>query len=294
MSEYPVNVVPAPMAATIRPPRTRAAGTSGDGYATAQEAAGTVAPQDGVDTLLTVIVPVYNEAATVDELLRRVVGVALDLQVIVVDDGSTDGTTTILERWEGHPLVELLAHACNRGKGAAIRTALEQVRGRYTIVQDADLEYDPADYARLLQPLLAGDADAVYGSRYVKPASVGNARPTNARAAAGRPPWSVFRAGVCALNLATRRLYGARLTDEATCYKVFPTEALRAMRLVCERFEFCPEVTAKACRMGLRIAEVPVRYSPRGMAEGKKIRWRDGVEALVTLWRWRKWEPGRR
>lgn len=261
-----------------------------------------LAERNGFDVLLTVIVPVYNEAATIDALLRRVAAVPLDMQVIVVDDASNDGTVGILERWEGHPLVELLAHSRNRGKGAAIRTGLEQARGRYTIVQDADLEYDPRDYLRLLAPLLAGEADVVYGSRYLRTGSrirenSGEAAPDTISLAATRtltspatPPWSLFRVGVCALNAATRRLYGARLTDEATCYKLFATEALQAMRLECERFEFCPEVTAKACRMGLRIAEVPVRYSPRGMAEGKKIRWRDGVEALTTLWRWRRWK----
>ncbi|HVA48840.1 MAG TPA: glycosyltransferase family 2 protein [Pirellulales bacterium] len=256
-----------------------------------------LAGRDGYDALLTVIVPVYNEAATVDELLRRVVDVPLEIQVIVVDDGSSDGTTAILERWEGHPLVELLAHTRNRGKGAAVRTALEHARGRYAIVQDADLEYDPRDYLRLLEPLLAGEADVVYGSRYLNERSrirenSGRGRGTLTSSATGlapTPPWTTFRVGVCALNVATRWLYGTRLSDEATCYKLFRTETLRAMRLECERFEFCPEVTAKACCMGLRISEVPVGYHPRGAAQGKKIRLRDGIEALKTLWRWRKW-----
>lgn len=251
-------------------------------------------------SLLTVIVPVYNEAATVNELLRRVVAVRLDMQVIVVDDGSSDGTTAALERWEGQPRVELLAHTRNRGKGAAIRTALEQARGRFTIVQDADLEYDPRDYERLLAPMLAHEADVVFGSRYLRrpgrdrsEISVGSAHPTGAEPLnttyPARQPWNTFRLGVCLLNVATRWLYGARLTDEATCYKAFSTDVLRSMALECERFEFCPEVTAKACCLGLRIVEVPVRYSPRDLTEGKKIRWRDGWEALWTLWRWRKW-----
>lgn len=232
--------------------------------------------------LLTVIVPVYNEAATIDELLRRVIAIPLDMQVVVVDDGSSDATTSVLEGWEGHQFVELLAHSRNRGKGAAIRTGLDHARGRFIIVQDADLEYDPADYHRLLAPLLEGAADVVYGSRYAK-STVGNAHPTK--------PWSLFRLGVCLLNIAARWLYSVRLSDEATCYKVFSTESLRAMRLECERFEFCPEVTAKACRMGLRIVEVPVGYSPRGVADGKKIRCRDGWQALKELWRWRDWMP---
>lgn len=284
MREYPINAVIAPQSATIGTcpacvAEARAMGTGADAYAT--PIAGNQSRTNHQGVLLSVIVPVYNEAATIDQLLRRVVEVPLDMQVIVVDDGSTDGTTTILERWEGHPLVELLAHARNRGKGAAIRTGLEHARGRYTIVQDADLEYDPADYARLLAPLVSGEADAVYGSRYMKPSADG----PNSK----RPPWSLFRVGVCALNVAAGRLYGARLSDEATCYKLFATETLRAMRLECERFEFCPEVTAKACRMGLTICEIHVRYLPRGMADGKKIRWRDGVKALKTLWRYRNW-----
>ncbi len=237
--------------------------------------------------LLSVIVPVYNEAATIDELLRRVVSSPVEKQVIVVDDGSTDGTLEVLERWEGHPQVELLAHARNRGKGAAMRTGLEQARGRYTLVQDADLEYDPGDYPRLLAPLLAGEADVIYGSRSLCRGVVETAADYNP---APRHPWSVLRLGVCALNVAARCLYGTRLSDEATCYKLFATNALKAMRLECERFEFCPEVTAKACRMGLRILEVPVHYVPRGRSDGKKIRWRDGLTALRTLWRWRHWE----
>jgi dolichol-phosphate mannosyltransferase len=234
---------------------------------------------DPVAALLTVIIPACNEEHTVDGLLHAVMAAPGDKQVIVVDDASTDATAEIASCWaKEHPCCELLRHEVNRGKGAAIRTALAHARGQYTIIQDADLEYDPADYPRLLEPLLAGKAQVVYGSRYLAPAIQ------------GRPPLT-FRWGVSALNLAVRALYGARLTDEATCYKVFPTALLRAMDLRCERFEFCPEVTAKACRMGLKILEVPIRYRPRTIAEGKKVRWRDGWEALRTLWRWRRWNP---
>ena len=232
-------------------------------------------------SLLTVIIPVFNEAQTIDQLLRSVLAAPYNKQLIVVDDGSTDGTTEILERWEGHPQVELLAHSKNRGKGAAIRTGLEQARGRFTIVQDADLEYDPCDYPRLIEPLVSGQAQVVYGSRYLRSDRRGSRQ------------WSLFRCGVAALNACVRVLYGARLSDEATCYKAFPTEVLRAMDLECERFEFCPEVTAKACRLGLKIVEVPVTYHARTVQQGKKIRWRDGWEALKTLWRWRKWRPKR-
>jgi prepilin-type N-terminal cleavage/methylation domain-containing protein len=226
-----------------------------------------------------VIVPVLNEARTIDEVLRHVLAAPYDKQVIVVDDGSTDGTVGVLETWEGHPNVDLLAHSKNRGKGAAIRTGLEHARGRFTIIQDADLEYDPQDYPRLIEPLLSGEAQVVYGSRNL-----------DRRRARGRP-WSLFGLGVSLLNVCVRILYGIRVTDEATCYKAFPTAVLRAMDLECERFEFCPEVTAKACRMGLAIHEVPIAYDPRSVKQGKKIRWRDGWEAIETLWRWRNWNP---
>jgi glycosyltransferase involved in cell wall biosynthesis len=217
--------------------------------------------------LLTVIIPAYNEARTIGELVARVRDTPLPKQIIVVDDGSTDSTTAKLEAWP----VTVLTQPVNRGKGAAIRTGLEHAEGTYTIIQDADLEYEPQDYPRLLAPLLAGRADAVYGARRLR--------------------WSVGHFGVSVLNRLVRWLYGMRITDEATCYKIFRTHDLRAMDLRCERFEFCPEVTAKACRMGLRIVEVPIGYSPRTVSDGKKIRWRDGYEAIKTLWRWRNWQP---
>ena len=194
--------------------------------------------------LMTVIVPVFNEVATVEALLRRVGAAAPeDKQVIVVDDGSTDGTGEILDRWEEAGRIELVRHDRNRGKGAAIRSGLEYAQGRFTIIQDGDLEYDPADYERLLAPLLAGEADVVYGSRYLRrrgesgeAGGAGLAVRSQAgaweREGVGRQPgqrrnWSVFRAGVSVLNLAVRLLYGQRLTDEATCYKAFPTDVLR-------------------------------------------------------------------
>lgn len=228
-------------------------------------------------TLLTVIVPVYNEIRTVDELLRKVLSAPYRKQIIIVDDGSTDGTTEGLEKWRGNPYVEIVFHTRNRGKGTAIRTGLLHAYGCYTIIQDADLEYDPQDYPRLIEPLQSGVADAVYGSRYQS--GVGF-RWTS---------WSLFRLGVAILNVCVRFLYGIRLSDEATCYKAFPTSVLKAMGLECERFEFCPEVTAKAARLGLRIVEVPITYYGRTAEEGKKIRLRDGLAAIWTLWKWRKW-----
>ncbi|HZL37527.1 MAG TPA: glycosyltransferase family 2 protein [Tepidisphaeraceae bacterium] len=225
---------------------------------------------------LSVIIPAYNEIATIGELVTRVMAAPYPKQIIIVDDGSTDGTAAALAHWRDTPGLVILTHPTNLGKGHAIRTGLSHAHGVFTLVQDADLEYDPGDYARLLEPLLAGEADMVLGSRYLN----GGHRGVG---------W-FFRLGVHGLNWAVRVLYGIKLTDEATCYKVTRTAILRRMDLRCSRFEFCPEVIAKACRMGLRIVEVPVSYSPRGKSDGKKIRLRDGVAALRALWRWRQWE----
>jgi glycosyltransferase involved in cell wall biosynthesis len=231
--------------------------------------------------LLTVLVPAYNEAGTIEELLRRVLDAPpAEKQVVVVDDGSTDGTCEIVRGWELQGLVQVAPHDRNRGKGAAIQTGLAQARGAFTIVQDADLEYDPRDYEQLLGPLLVGNAQAVYGSRYLS---------TEGRVQ-GR--WRLLRHGVSLLNLWLRLLYGVRLTDEATCYKALPTALFRALDLQCRRFEFCPEVTAKLCRLGVPIHEVPIRYHPRSKRQGKKLRLRDGWGAVRELWRWRNWTPG--
>ena len=230
---------------------------------------------------LTVLVPAYNEARTIEELLRRVLDAPpVEKQVIVVDDGSTDGTWEIVSSWEQCGLVQLVRHHRNWGKGAALRTGLSQARGVFTIVQDADLEYEPRDYERVLKPLLAGKAQAVYGSRYL----------TVEARIQGR--WRLLRHGVSLLNLWVRVLYGVRLTDEATCYKALPTALLRSLDLQCQRFEFCPEVTAKLCRLGIPIVEVPIRYDPRSKKQGKKLRLRDGWAAIRELWRWRNWTPG--
>ena len=224
--------------------------------------------------LLTVLIPVYNEERTVEALLRRVAdGPYPGKEVIVIDDGSTDATPRLLEAWAGRPGFVLLRHDKNRGKGAAVRTGLPHARGEVTIIQDADLEYDPADYPRLVEPILRGEARAVYGSRYLDPGR--------------RLPWTRFRLGVVFFNLLVRLLYGRRLTDEATCYKAAATGLWRSLGLRAERFELCPEMTAKLCRRGVRIVEVPISYHPRGVRRGKKIGWRDAVQTAWTLLKWR-------
>lgn len=226
--------------------------------------------------LLSVIVPVFNEERTVRILLRKLLAGPYpypEKELIVVDDGSTDTTASVLQEFGDVAGVILLRHEHNLGKSSAIRTALLQARGEVTIIQDADLEYESQEIPRLVEIIRRREAEVVYGSRYLAPEMA--------------LPWTRFRLAVILLNGLVRLLYGQRVTDEATCYKAFRTSLLRDMNLQAKRFEFCPEVTAKACRMGRQIVEVPISYQPRSNAEGKKIRWADGFEAAWTLLRWR-------
>jgi dolichol-phosphate mannosyltransferase len=219
---------------------------------------------------VSVIVPVYNEAAHVDELLQAIHASPVRKEVIIVDDGSTDGTREKLQALPPMDDVTLVFHEKNCGKGAAIRTALAYARGEYVLIQDSDLEYDPQDYAALLRPLEGGTANVVYG---VRP---------------DRPERGLrFFLGAKLLTHLTNILYGAGIHDEATCYKVVRRSLLAQLQLQCHRFEFCPEVTAKLCRMGEKIAEVPITYNPRSAVEGKKIRHSDGWQAIWTLLRYR-------
>jgi dolichol-phosphate mannosyltransferase len=223
------------------------------------------------DRLLSVIIPVYNEAHSIELVIERVRATGLSTEIIVVDDGSTDDTFLRLSRLRSLSGLKLVRHQGNRGKGAAIRTGLKHATCEFVIVQDADTEYDPADYPALLQPLVTGKSNVVYGVR----------QGDNPR----RGPLLFF--GVKLLTLVTNLLYGCRIHDEATGYKAFRLSLLRRIELECERFEFCPEVTAKICRLGERIAEVPISYHPRTIQAGKKLRWTDGAWALLTLVRCR-------
>src|SRR3984893_13087033 len=217
---------------------------------------------------VSVIVPVYNELAHVDELLQAIHASPVKKEIIIVDDGSTDGTR---EKLQAMPLandVTVVFHEKNCGKGAAIRTALQYARGEYVLVQDSDLEYDPQDYPALLRPLEQSMANVVYG---VRP---------------DRPERGLrFFLGAKLLTHLTNLLYGAGIHDEATCYKVFRRSLILQIDLQCQRFEFCPEVTAKLCRMGEKIAEVPIAYAPRSAGERKKNRHSDGWLAIWTLLR---------
>ncbi len=226
---------------------------------------------------LSIIVPVYNERTVVERSLTQVLAAPLpenmEREVIVVDDCSTDGTTEILERLaREHPVIKLIRHDVNRGKGAAIRTALQYATGDFTLIQDADLEYDPAEYPKLLRPLIQGHADAVFGSRYL----------------AGEqtrvlPFWhSMINKG---LTLVFNMFSNLNLTDMETCYKVFRTDLLKSIPIRSDRFGFEPEIAMKSAKRRLRIYEVPISYHGRTYEEGKKIGWRDGIQALLTILR---------
>ena len=224
------------------------------------------------NTLLSVIVPAYNEAATIEELLRRLRMVPLDLQIIVVDDGSCDLTPALLRSAAERGAIELVVHPHNLGKGAAVRSGLGLVRGEVVVVQDADLEYNPADLPRLLDPIDRRVADVVYGSRFLD-----HHRTIDV--------W--HRLGNRALTMLCNILYGASLTDLETGYKAMRTDIARSLDVRAARWAIDPEVTAKILMQGHSIHEVPISYTPRGFKEGKKITWRDGLVVAATLVRCR-------
>ena len=214
---------------------------------------------------LSIVIPVYNERATIEEVLKRVQAVPLDKEVVVVDDGSTDGTGELLRSLHD-PGVRVIVQTPNRGKGAALRRGFAEARGAIVIVQDADLEYDPADYAQLLEPIERGVADVVYGSRFL-----------------GGPHRVLLfwhSVGNHLLSMLSNMLTNLNLTDVWTCYKVFRAEVLQSLTLREDRFGFEAEVTAKIARGHWRIYEVPISYHGRTYAEGKKITWKDGVRGV--------------
>jgi len=222
---------------------------------------------------LSVVVPVYNERNRIAEAIRciRAVDLGIPVEIVVVDDGSTDGTEQILRALEDST-VRVLCHDKNRGKGAALRTAFAEVTGDMVIVQDADLEYDPDDWPRLLHPMFKGKANVVYGSRF-----------TGERRNMLFWHW----VGNRFLSLTTNVLYNTTLSDMETCSKVIDREVVDSLVLTADRFDIEPEITAKILRGGHRIYEVPISYAGRDFSEGKKIGWRDGFVALWTLVKWR-------
>jgi glycosyltransferase involved in cell wall biosynthesis len=227
-------------------------------------------PPPGLE-LLSIIVPVFNEVRTVRAVIERLSSIALPIgrEILVVDDGSTDGTRGVLSdvKREG-AAVTVIEAARNAGKGSAIRLGLSQVSGTIVAIQDADLELDPQQLASLVQPIVARETDVVYGSRFLQGAS--------------SAPWMTVAANR-ALTGVTNLLYGSSLTDMETCYKVMRTEVARSLGLSANRFDIEPEITARLLRRGYRIRELPIRFDARSRAQGKKIGWRDGVRAVQVL-----------
>jgi glycosyltransferase involved in cell wall biosynthesis len=222
-------------------------------------------------TRVSFIVPAYNEAATIAEVLERVQALELDKQIIVVDDGSTDDTPLVLEDWAHHDGVHIIRQA-NRGKGAAIRAAIPLLDGDITVIQDADMEYDPAEVPELIGPITRGVADVVFGSR------LSGGRPQRAYLF-----WHLV--GNRFLSLLTSVLFNTTISDMETGYKAFRTEVLRSLDLREDDFAIEPEITAKVCKRDLRVYELPISYYGRSYAEGKKITWRDGFKAMFVLLR---------
>jgi len=222
---------------------------------------------------LSVVIPVYNEEHNIREILRRVQATKLAKEIVVVDDGSQDGTREILKKMDGKGKIRVILHERNKGKGAAVVTGLNAAKGDVLLIQDADLEYDPRDYPALLQPIHEGVADVVYGSRFL-----------------GSPHrvtmfWHLVANKL--LTLMTNILYNTILTDMETGYKVFRRKVIEDMNLRAKRFDFEPEFTAKALKRNYRIFEVPISFNPRDYSQGKKIKLRDAFEAVWTLLKYR-------
>ena len=224
------------------------------------------------DPLLSVVMPVFNEKATIDEIIRRTLAVPLRVQLIVVDDCSTDGTRDMLASLQRELGFTLVLQPTNAGKGAALRRGFQEVHGDLVVIQDADLEYSPEEFPELIDLICEGRADVVYGSRFL-----------------GRHRVFMFThyMGNRALTMFTNILYNTMLTDMETCYKVMRTEVLRSMTLEANGFGIEPELTAKIFKRGYRVYEVPITYDGRGYDEGKKIGWRDGFVALWVLLKFR-------
>jgi len=222
---------------------------------------------------LSVVIPVYNETNTIEQIIQKVKAVKLSSEIIVVDDGSTDGTKQKLKKVQKtDKKLKIIFHKRNQGKGMAIRTGIKTASGDYTVIQDADLEYDPEDFHKLIKPISEKKGEVVYGSRFT-----GEHR-------------NMFFWHLMAnkfLTLVTNILYNTTLSDMETCYKLFPTKLIQSLKLKCRGFEFDPEVTARVLKRKIRIYEVPISYAGREYDEGKKITWTDGFIALYTLLRYR-------
>lgn len=225
--------------------------------------------------MISVVIPVYNEVNTIKEIIKRVQSVDLAKEIIVVDDCSTDGTREILDQLKEQEEITVLFHKKNQGKGAALKTAFKQVKGELVIIQDADLEYNPQEYSKLIRPILEGKADVVYGSRFL-----------------GGPHRVLFfwhYVGNKLFTLLSNMLTNLNLTDMETCYKVFRTSLLEKITLESKRFGVEPEITAKLAKLKCRIYEVDISYSGRDYNEGKKINWKDGIAAIYWILKYNLW-----
>ena len=224
---------------------------------------------------LSILIPVYNEKNTILEILKRISDLdfgEIQKEVVLIDDCSKDGTTEIIKNLGGD--YKKLFHDKNLGKGAAIRTGLKEANGDYVVIQDADLEYDPGDLKMMADKMIKDNHVVLYGSRRLKKENIQHSG-------------FLYYAGGWLLTLITNILYGQKITDEPTCYKMFRTEFIKGLPLQCQRFEFCPEVTALTSLRGHKIPEVPISYFPRNKKDGKKIRWHDAVEAIKILFKYR-------
>ena len=218
---------------------------------------------------LSIIIPAYNEEQTLLTIIKKFTEIPLDKEIIIVDDGSTDSTPRILSNYKDKYGFKIVRHNSNQGKGMAIRSAINHIAGDITIIQDADLEYDPQDYLRLIEAMKNGGEPVMYGAR----------------------TWQRKHLHISSylgskmVTFLTNLLYRQKLTDEPTCYKAFDSKLLRSIPLKCKGFEFDPEITAKISKQGIKIKEISIRYHPRGFKEGKKIRWIDGVVAVWVLFK---------